>query len=80
VFDLSAAAEWLLLEGVALAADYFSAAATTRHLQPEARAHHLLFAGVNLDVGAGWELGLGVGHCATSGEPWLIKSVIGYRF
>ena len=38
-----------------------------------------IFGGVNLDVGSGWELSLGAG-CLTNGEPWVMKSVIGYRF
>ena len=44
VFDLSARAAWQLVERVALTTDYFSAAATTRHLKPEPSAHHLIFA------------------------------------
>jgi hypothetical protein len=80
VFDLSARASWHLSEGLAMTADYFSAAATTRHLQPEIDAHHLVFAGMDFDVRSNWELGVSVGHCVTSAEPWLIKSVIGYRF
>jgi hypothetical protein len=60
--------------------DYFSAAATTRHLRPEPSAHHLVFGGLDLDVGSGWELSLGAGHCVTSGEPWVMKSILGYQF
>ena len=29
---------------------------------------------------SGWELGVSAGHCVTSAEPWLMKSVIRYRF
>jgi hypothetical protein len=80
VFDVSARAAWQLVERAALTADYFSAAATTRHLKPEPSAHHLIFAGLDFDIGSGWELGISAGHCVTSGEPWLMKSVIGYSF
>jgi len=80
VFDVSAKAAWQLSPRVALVADYFSAEATTRHLQPETSAHHLVFAGLDLDVGSGWELAVSVGHCVTSREPWVMKSVIGYGF
>jgi len=80
VFDLSARAAWRLAKRVALTTDYFSAVATTRHLQPEASAHHLLFGGLDADIGTGWELSVSVGHCVTSSEPWLLKSVVGYRF
>jgi hypothetical protein len=80
VFDLSVRGAWQLAEAVALAVDYFSAAATTRHLQPEPAAHHLIFAGADLDIGAGWELGVAAGHCVTRREPWVLRSVIGYRF
>ena len=80
VFDLSARAVWQLFEGVAMTTDYFSAAATTRHLQPELDAHHLVFAGADFTLRSRWELGVSVGHCVTSAEPWLMKSVIGYRF
>jgi hypothetical protein len=80
VFDLSARAGWRLMERVLVAADYFSAAATTRHLQPEPSAHHLIFTGIDFDVASRWELGFSAGHCITSAEPWLIKSVIGYQF
>ena len=45
VFDVSARGEWQLSPRVALAADYFSAAATVRHLAPESDAHHLIFGG-----------------------------------
>jgi hypothetical protein len=58
----------------------FSRAATTRHLIPEIDAHHLVFGEVHADVDARWQLSLGLGHCVTSSEPWLIKSVVGYRF
>jgi hypothetical protein len=80
VFDVSAAAEWQLVERVGLAVEYFSAAATTRHLQPETGAHHLLFGGVNLDIATGWEFSLSAGHCVTRHEPWLVRSVIGFAF
>ena len=80
VYDLSARAAWTLMNRVTLTTDYFSAAATTRHLRPEPSAHHLLFGGVDLDIGSGWELGISAGHCVTRGEPWLMKSMIGYSF
>lgn len=79
VFDLSAAASWQLQPRVALTTDYFSAAATTRHL-PEPDAHHLLFGGVDLDLGAGWELTLSAGHCLSRREPWLMKSIVAIGF
>jgi hypothetical protein len=80
VFDLSARAAWQLRQRVGLTADYFSAAATTRHLQPEGAGHNLLFGGTEIDLGSGWEVSLGLGHCVTQHEPWLVKSVIGYAF
>jgi hypothetical protein len=80
IFDLSARAAWQLRPRVAFAAEYYSAAATTLHLQPEVDAHRLVFAGVDIDAGSGWEFSLSAGHCVTSSEPWLMKSVIGYRF
>jgi hypothetical protein len=80
VFDLSVRAAWQLADGVALTTDYFSAAATTRHLQTEPSAHRLVFAGFDFDAGSGWEFGLSAGHCVTRAEPWLIRSVIGYSF
>ena len=79
VFDISARGQWQLSDRFALTTDYFSTAATTRHL-PEADAHHLLFGGVGVDMAAAWELGLSLGHCITSSEPWLVKSVVGFRF
>ena len=79
-FDLSASAGWQLVPRIAVTADYFSSSATTRHLTPELDAHHLVFGGLDLDVGSSWELSLGLGHCFTSHEPWLIKSIIGFRF
>ena len=80
VIDLSARAGWRFLDRMTLTADYFSAAATTRHLQPEADAHHLVFGGLDLDVASGWELTLAAGHCVTRHEPWVLKSVIGFGF
>jgi hypothetical protein len=80
MFDLSAGAGWQLTTRLAVTTDYFSRAATTRHLIPEIDAHHLVFGGVHADVDARWQLSLGLGHCVTSSEPWLIKSVVGYRF
>lgn len=79
-FDLSASAGWQLLRRLGVTADYFSRSATTRHLAPELDAHHLVFAGTNIDVSSQWEISLGFGHCFTSREPWLIKSIVGYRF
>jgi hypothetical protein len=80
VVDLSARAGWRMLDRVMLTADYFSAAADIRHLQPELNAHHLVFGGVDLDVGAGWGLTLAAGHCVTRDEPWVMKSVIRIGF
>ena len=79
VFDISARAEWQLARRLALTTDYFSASASTRHL-PESDAHHLVFGGAALDIASAWEFGLSLGHCMTSSEPWLIKSVVGFRF
>jgi hypothetical protein len=80
LFDLSARAVWRLTERVALAADYYSAAATLRHLPPESDAHHLVFAGIDLVLSGRWEIGISGGHCVTQREPWLMKSVLGYSF
>jgi hypothetical protein len=79
-FDLSASAGWQLAPRIGITTDYFSRSATTRHLAPELDAHHLVFGGLNLDLNSQWELSLGLGHCFTSREPWLMKSIIGYRF
>jgi hypothetical protein len=79
-FDLSAGAGWQLVPRLAVTADFFSSSATTRHLAPELDAHHLVYAGLNLDVRSRWELSIGLGHCFTSHEPWLVKSIVGYRF
>lgn len=80
VLDVSARAAWQLTRRMAVTSDYFSAAATTRHLQPEVSAHHLLFGGADFDLGRGWELSAGAGHCVTSSEPWMLKSIVGFRF
>ncbi len=80
VFDVSAQAGWQLVQRVGLTVDYFSAAATTRHLQPEPDAHHLLFGGLDLDIGSGGELSLSAGHCVTRHEPWVMRTVIGFAF
>jgi hypothetical protein len=80
VVDLSARAGWRLQERVTMTLDYFSAAATVRHLQPEDDAHHLLFAGFDVELGSGWELGVSAGHCVTRHEPWVVRSVIGIAF
>jgi hypothetical protein len=79
VFDMSARAGWRLVDQVELAVDYFSAAATTRHL-PETDGHHLLFGGMDINIAPRWEVGVGAGHCVTRGEPWLLKSIIGFAF
>jgi len=80
VLDLSARVAWQLRDRVAVTSDYFSAAATTRHLQPEISGHHFIFGGVDLDVAAGWEIEVGAGHCVTSREPWVLKSVAAFSF
>ncbi len=80
LFDVSAKAAWQLTSHVSLETEYFSAAATTRHLQPDIEAHHLLFGGVAVNLGPAWELALGTGRCVSRSEPWLVKSVFGYRF
>ena len=81
VFDISARAGWKLSRRLTSVTDYFSAAATTRHLLPQPNAHHLLFTGAGLNLAPGWEFEVSVGHCLTRrGEPWLMKSVIGYSF
>src|SRR5687768_15953750 len=80
VFDVSARAAWQLTRRLAVTSDYFSAGATTRHLQPAVSAHHLMFAGLDLALGEAWELSLSTGHCVTSTEPWLMKSIVGFRF
>lgn len=80
VFDFSARGEWRAARRVALTGDYFSAAATMRHLARNAASHHLIFGGVGLDIASAWELGLSLGHCVTSREPWVVKSVLGFKF
>jgi hypothetical protein len=81
VFDVSARVAWKLSQRVTAVSDYFSAAATTRHLLPQPNAHHLLFAGADFELVRGWELTVSLGHCLTrSGEPWLMRSIIGFRF
>jgi hypothetical protein len=80
VFDVSASAGWQLVKLLAVKTEYFSAAATTRHLQRERGAHHLMFGGLDLEMGTGWELSLSAGHCVTRHEPWLVRSVIGFAF
>jgi hypothetical protein len=80
VFDVSAKVGVRVATHVSVALDYFSAAATTRHLLPEPSAHHLMFGGVEFDLGSGWEFDISAGHCVTSSEPWLMKSIVGYRF
>jgi hypothetical protein len=80
VFDLSAGASWRLTSRTAVTSDYFSAASTTRHLRPESDGHHLVFGGLEIDVGSGWELSVSSGHCVTRREPWIWKSIIGYAF
>lgn len=80
VFDISARGEWQLTPRVAIATDYFSAAATVRHLTPEVDAHHLIFGGAAFEIASAWELGLSLGHCVTSSEAWVMKSIVGFRF
>jgi hypothetical protein len=80
VFDISARAAWQLIERMALTTDYFSAAANARHLRPERGAHHLIFAGTELELASSWVLEMSAGHCVTRREPWLMRSVIGYTF
>ena len=45
-----------------------------------AGAHHLMFGGLDIAMGGGWELSLSAGHCVTRHEPWLMRSVIGFGF
>ena len=80
VLDLSARGAWALARRVTIAADYFSAAATTRHLQPEPEAHHLVFGGTDIRVTGAWEVGFSAGHCITSAEPWVLRSTVAYTF
>ena len=80
MFDVSARGAWQVGNRVALTTDYFSAAATVRHLRQESNAHHLLFGGADIEIGSGWELGTSAGHCLTSTEPWVVKSVLSYTF
>jgi hypothetical protein len=80
VFDVPASAGWRVMSRLALTADYFSAAATTRHLQPESDAHHLMFGGVDLSLASGLDLSVSAGHCITGREPWLVKAIIGFGF
>ena len=80
VFDLSARAAWQFWQRAAITSEYFSTAATTRHLRPESEAHHLLFAGVDVAVNSRWGLTVSAGRCVTGGDPWLMKSVIALRF
>lgn len=80
VFDVSAAAAWQLAPRLALTADYFSAAGTTRHLQPELDAHHIVFGGVDVELNRSLQLILSAGHCVTGREPWMLKSIVALSF
>jgi hypothetical protein len=33
-----------------------------------------------VNIGQGWELAFGTGHCLLGRDPWLVKAVIGYSF
>jgi hypothetical protein len=79
-FDLSARAGWDLTRQVAINGEYFSRPGTLKHLEPDAAAHHLLFSTLDVGLGSNWEVSVGLGHCTTSSEPWMIKSIVGYRF
>jgi hypothetical protein len=49
-------------------------------LQPEATAHHLLFSAIGVELPDAWEVKVGASHCISSGEPWLVTSIVGFRF
>jgi long-subunit fatty acid transport protein len=79
-FDLSARAAWSVASSASLAVEYFSRPGTTRHLDLDAEAHHLIFPTVELTLQDGWTISLGAGHCVTRSEPWIVRSVVGFRF
>lgn len=79
-FDVSARAGWSLSPRLSISGEYFSKPAATRHLDVEKTAHHLLFSGIDVAVSDDWEVNLGAGHCVTSHEPWVFRSVLSFRF
>jgi hypothetical protein len=79
-FDLAARAAWSVSPSLSLAVDYFSRPGTTRHLDLDEQAHHLIFSTMELTLQEGWTISFGAGHCVTSSEPWIVRSVVGFRF
>jgi len=79
-FDVSARAAWSVSPRLSINGEYFSKPASTRHLEIEDTAHHLVFSGIDVAVADEWEVSLGAGHCVTSHEPWVFRSMLSYRF
>ena len=78
-FDLSARVGWSLGPSASVSVDYFSRPGTTRHLDVDSPAHHLIFPAIDVGLSDRWSISIGAGHCVTSSEPWVVRSVLGLR-
>jgi hypothetical protein len=63
-----------------IAAEYYGAAGTVRHLESFDNQEHTLFAAVNLDLGPQWEFNLGYGSALNSlSDKHILKMIFGRR-
>ena len=79
-FAIAARTGWSFNDSLSVAVDYFSRSGTTRHFAADDPAHHLIFPTIDVGLNHGWTLSLGAGHCITSSEPWIFRSILGFEF
>jgi hypothetical protein len=53
-----------------------------RRPETPAATHHPVHMSMEVTRGwtDGWTISLAAGHCVTSSEPWVVRSVVGFRF
>lgn len=79
-FSPNATVAFDAMKKVNLALEYYGALGPVSDLEPLARAEHLLFGAVNLDLGPQWEFNLGYGQALTgAGDSRIVKMILGRR-
>lgn len=80
-FSPSAKVAYDLTPNVSAGVEYYGELGPVRAVDPVRQQQHLLFAVVDLDLGAKWEFNAGVGFGLTPATDRLIfKLILGYRF
>jgi hypothetical protein len=79
-FDFAGKAAWEAVSTVSTGVEYYKTGPVD-HFETSATQHQFVLPTLDLEVSPDWSLNVSAGHCVLDArEPWVFKSIIGYRF